>query len=149
VPPQGGTGIAMNRADLQQLADLRFVEAHALLTLPSPMPDAAYYLAGYAVECALKACIAKGFGAEEWPDKQFVVECHSHDILKLVRLAGVDAARVADSTANPNLGANWNFVKDWNERSRYERHSLAKAQRLFDAITHVTDGVLPWIKARW
>ena len=36
----------MNRADFQQLADLRIAEASTLLTLPVPMPDAAYYLAG-------------------------------------------------------------------------------------------------------
>jgi hypothetical protein len=139
----------VNRADLQQLADLRIAEAHALLTLPVPMPDGAYYLAGYAVECALKACIAKGYGSEEWPERQFVVDCHTHEILKLARLAGMETARAADAAANPNLGTNWSIVQDWSERSRYERHSLAKAQRLYEAITHATDGVLPWIKARW
>lgn len=109
----------------------------------------AYYLAGYAVECALKACIARGFRAEEWPEKGFVVECHTHEILKLVRLAGLEAARTAGVIANPNLGTNWNVVKDWSERSRYERHSLIKAQRIHDAVTHAADGVLPWIKLYW
>jgi len=139
----------MNRADFQQLADLRMAEAHALLTLPRPMPDAAFYLAGYAVECALKACIAKGFGLEEWPDKQFVADCHTHEILKLVKLADIEKVRAADAAANPKLATNWTIVKDWSERSRYERHDLAKAQRLYEAITHATDGVMPWIKARW
>lgn len=139
----------MNRADLQQLADLRVAEAHALLTMAGPMPDGAYYLAGYAVECALKACIAKQYAAEDWPDKQFVAECHTHEILKLVRLAGLEGARATDAAANPNLGTNWNIVKDWSERSRYERHRLAKAEGLLEAVAHATDGVLPWIKARW
>jgi len=61
-------GYEMNRAELQALAELRISEAQALLTLPAPMPDGAYYLAGYAVECALKACIARGYGPEEWPE---------------------------------------------------------------------------------
>src|SRR4051794_23813206 len=139
----------MNRADLQQLADLRIAEAQALLTLPAPMPDGAYYLAGYAVECALKACIAKGYGPEEWPEKQFVADCHTHEILKLVKLAGLEGARAAGAAANPNLATNWGIVKDWNERSLYERHSLAKAQRLYEAVTHAADGVLPWIRAHW
>lgn len=117
----------MNRSDFQQLADLRIAEAVALLGLSAPMPDGAYYLAGHAVECALKACIAKGYGAEEWPEKGFVADCHSHEILQLVRLAGLEAARTADVMANPNLGTNWNIVKDWSERNRYERHSLTKA----------------------
>jgi hypothetical protein len=141
--------VQVNRADLQQLADLRIAEARALLTLPAPMPDGAYYLAGYAVECALKACIAKRYGPEEWPERQFVADCHTHEIPKLVRLAGLEVTRAADAAANFNFETNWNIVKDWSERSRYERHSMAKAQRLYEAITHATDGVLPWIKVRW
>jgi hypothetical protein len=48
----------VNRTDLQELADIRIEEAAALLALTPPKPDGAYYLAGYAVELALKACIA-------------------------------------------------------------------------------------------
>jgi HEPN domain-containing protein len=48
---------AISRADFQQLADVRLKEAKALLDLG--MWDGAYYLAGYAVEVALKACIIK------------------------------------------------------------------------------------------
>ena len=47
----------MNRTDLQQPALTRLAEAKALLA--AGFPAGAYYLAGYAVECALKACIAK------------------------------------------------------------------------------------------
>jgi len=139
----------MNRADLQQLADLRIAEAHALLTLPAPMPDGAYYLAGYAVECGLKACIAKGYSAASWPEKDFVLKCHTHKILDLIPLAGLEAARTADVAANPMLGVNLNIVKDWSERCRYERHSLAKAQTLYNAITDPANGVLSWIKVHW
>lgn len=48
----------MNRSDFQDLAQIRLAEAAALLQ--AERFDGAYYLAGYAVECALKACIAKG-----------------------------------------------------------------------------------------
>jgi HEPN domain-containing protein len=47
----------VNRNGLQDLSKVRLKEATALLNLR--MYDGAYYLAGYAVECALKACIAK------------------------------------------------------------------------------------------
>jgi HEPN domain-containing protein len=47
----------MTRKDLQKLAAIRLKEAKLLLAANAP--DGAYYLAGYAVECALKACIAK------------------------------------------------------------------------------------------
>jgi hypothetical protein len=139
----------VNRTDLQQLADVRIAETKALLALPAPMPDGAYYLAGYAVECALKACVAMTYNQHDWPEKKFVNDCHTHNILALVHLAGLEAARVADAVANPALGLNWIIVKDWNEQSRYQRHSLAKAQKLIDAVADAANGVLPWIKARW
>jgi HEPN domain-containing protein len=44
----------MNRDDFQQLADVRIAEAAVLLAQGNY--DGAYYLAGYAVECGLKAC---------------------------------------------------------------------------------------------
>ena len=137
----------MNRIDFQQLADLRIAEAAALLALP--MPDAAYYLAGYAIECALKACIARLNQQHDWPEKDFVRDCHTHNILNLVRLAGLDIARSSDVEANPALALNWNIVKDWNERSRYERHSLPKAEKMLLAVTDNENGVLPWIRVRW
>lgn len=45
----------MNRVDFRQLAGLRIAEAKVLLD--NNLYAGAYYLAGYAVECALKACI--------------------------------------------------------------------------------------------
>ena len=68
----------MNKTDLEQLADLRLAEAVALLGLTPPMPDGAYYLAGYAVECALKACIAKLTDRHDFPDKNFAAKCFTH-----------------------------------------------------------------------
>ena len=48
----------LKRRDLRELALLRLKEAQVLLA--NGCWSGAYYLAGYAVECALKACIAKG-----------------------------------------------------------------------------------------
>ena len=47
----------MDRRDLQALSKARLIEAKALLKLG--LTDGACYLAGYTVECAIKACIAK------------------------------------------------------------------------------------------
>jgi hypothetical protein len=47
----------VHRKDLQELSKVRLKEATALLKLE--LFDGAFYLAGYAVECALKACVAK------------------------------------------------------------------------------------------
>jgi HEPN domain-containing protein len=45
----------MNRTDLQILAEDRLKDAEVLLA--NGRFGAAYYLAGYAVECGLKACV--------------------------------------------------------------------------------------------
>lgn len=47
----------LDRKELQELSRIRLTEAKGLLALG--LWDGAYYLAGYAVECALKAYIAK------------------------------------------------------------------------------------------
>ena len=49
--------------------------------------DGAYYLAGYAVECALKACIAKGTLRGEFPDKKRVDSSYSHNLRELFKVA--------------------------------------------------------------
>ena len=137
----------MNRADFQQLADIRIDEARVLLA--QGKYDGAYYLAGYAVECALKACIAKRTNQSDFPDKQLALRAYTHDLEELVTVAGVKVQFESDRKINPGLSASWDKVRDWRESSRYERRSQAEAQQLYDAITHAIDGVLPWVKLRW
>ncbi len=139
----------MNKAELEQLADLRLAEAVALLGLTPPMPDAAYYLAGYAVECALKACVAKLTVRHDFPDKDFAVKCFTHKAKELVPLAGLEGARAAAMAADAALAANWLVVKDWTVDSRYERWTVTEAAALVDAVREPTHGVLQWVKGHW
>jgi len=62
----------------------------AILLLSHLKPSNAYYLAGYAVELGLKACIARQISHETIPDKDFSRDIYLHDLPKLVRLAGLD-----------------------------------------------------------
>lgn len=138
----------MNRIDFQKLAEIRIEEAEALLK--AKKWAGAYYLAGYAVECGLKACVAKKTKRHDYPDKDFVVKCYTHKVEQLVDQAGLRLVFQAARSVNPNLDLNWTVVKDWDEKARYERkRSRAQAQRLYDAITDSADGVLPWIKLHW
>ena len=137
----------MNRTDLQQLADGRIAEAKVLLD--AGQWPGAYYLAGYAVECALKACIAKTTKAEDFPDKDFVAASWTHRLLNLVETAGFKTIRETECKANAALFSHWETAKDWKESSRYEFKTEADAKALFGAITDPTNGVLPWIKLRW
>ena len=139
----------MNRADFQQLADVRVTEAAALLA--AGCWDGAYYLAGYAVECGLKACIlvlVERTGII-FQDKKFSEKCWTHDPEVLLALADLKTAFDHAAAADPALGANWETVTDWTEARRYERVSEADARNLFAAVTDPAHGVLSWIKRYW
>jgi HEPN domain-containing protein len=75
----------MNRLELQELARIRLREARHLLR--HRFYDGAYYLSGYAVECGLKACVAKQTKRHDFPDKDRAVKSYTHDLLQLVKLA--------------------------------------------------------------
>lgn len=111
----------------------------------------AYYLAGYAVECALKACIAKRTSQFDFPDKSVAQRAFTHNLSALLDLAGLDVAlKLATTTAaNPALGLNWQTLKDWSEEARYRQTTEPQARELYEAVTDPANGVLPWIKGHW
>jgi hypothetical protein len=138
--------LPVTRHDFQRLADLRASEAGVLAH--NRKQQGAYYLAGYAVECALKACIAKQTKRHEFPPKHdYVREVYTHDLNKLLRLAGLDKQLETDMKANAALASNWNVVKLWDEAKRYVSSGL-KGKDMYAALTG-SDGVLTWIKQRW
>ncbi len=137
----------VDRRELQELSRVRLNEAAALLKLG--LPDGAFYLAGYAVECALKACIAKGTLRGEFPDKKKVESSHSHNLLQLIKVAGLDEACLDQAGRDPNFGLNWEYVQSWSERSRYQRHRLESARTLLEAVGDRRHGVMPWIRRQW
>jgi hypothetical protein len=136
----------VTRRQFQKLADLRAQDAAALVK--SRRLQAAYYLAGYAVECALKACIAKETKRHEFPPKwRYVQSLYTHELENLLRLAGLEKSLDVDSQTNATLAANWGVVKQWREESRYILSGL-KGKDICTALTG-PDGVLTWIKQRW
>ena len=143
----------MNRGDFQLLAELRLKEARALLA--AEFPDGAYYLAGYAVECALKACIAKRTQQHDFPDKRLVDKSYTHDVEKLLDAAGLSDFLREEAARNADLELDWATVRDWSEQSRYELFKgdpiggLVEAQLLIDAVESEKGGVLRWIRQRW
>ena len=81
----------MNRFDFQELAELRVKEAEALLS--QNYFDGAYYLLGYAVECAFKACIAKTTKEYDFPpDRKTVEAVYQHDPSKLLKASGLETS---------------------------------------------------------
>ena len=137
----------MNRADFRRLADTRIRDATALMQ--GRRYSGAYYLAGYAVECGLKACIAKRTRRHEFPDRDRANKSYSHGLEQLLRVAGLETQRDADATTDAIFGSNWAVGKDWSEQSRYETRSRREAADLLDAITDSAHGVMQWLHRHW
>jgi hypothetical protein len=78
-----------------------------------------------------------------------LADCWTHDLVKLVNLAGLDASFGAARAANPALDAFWGVAKDWKETSRYELRPEADARAMYEAVSHNPDGVYQWIRSCW
>lgn len=141
----------MNRSDLQRLALLRIADAQALLASRRAVDKSgAYYLAGYAVECALKACIARKTLAEDWPPPAKEVQAmYTHNLADLVKLAGLQTDLENERRQNAIFNRYWAEIKDWNEQSRYLLKTRQEARLLVTAIGDPTNGVLRWIQQYW
>ncbi len=137
----------MNRDDFKQIARIRLMEANVLLK--NGNFDGAYYLSGYAVECGLKACIAKKTKRYDFPDDKTVKSSYTHDIEQLVGVAGLKQDLRNELNKNNQFAINWAVVKDWDEVSRYERNNDRKALDLYSAIANKRNGVLKWVQRYW
>jgi HEPN domain-containing protein len=137
----------MNRYDLRDLARVRLKEAQTLLR--NGCFDGAYYLAGYAIECALKACIAKRTKRNDFPDKKLVDKSFSHDLDQLLNTAGLKADLELSFATQPRLEENWAMVKKWSEASRYTFTDVLAAENMISAIMERQHGVLQWIRQYW
>ena len=137
----------MNRKDLQAYANIRIREAKALYRAGES--SGAYYLIGYAVECGLKARIAKKFKRHDFPDKKGVNDAHTHNLKTLSFLANLEGSRLLLEQADPLFRKNWNLTIRWSEESRYAIISKPTCKDLMDAIMERSHGVMPWIKQHW
>jgi hypothetical protein len=138
----------MNRQELQALSKNRRQEAAALLK--SKHYSGAYYLLGYSIECALKACIAKQINKHDFPNKDLANKAHVHDLEKLLNLSGLESAFQAEAVKNKPFEVNWAVVKDWKETSRYNcTITAADARDLYSACTSRKNGILTWIRKKW
>ena len=102
----------MDRRKLQQLADLRLKDAEVLLA--AGQWDAAYYLLGYCVECAFKACIAQQFLLHTIPEKGLVNSFYTHRLDELLVTSNLKKALTAHTAVDASFKANlFRFSVKW------------------------------------
>ena len=138
----------MNRFDLQKMAAERVADAAALLA--AERYQAAYYLCGYAIECAVKACIARKTREFDFPDRKVVNDSYVHDLTKLLTVADLAKAHQDEVERSEPFATNWFIVRNWSEASRYDSSiKPEESWRLFRAVTDEPNGVLEWLKKLW
>jgi HEPN domain-containing protein len=138
--------MAENRHDFQRLARMRLKDARVLIR--SGNLEAGYYLTGLAVECAVKACIAKNTRRYDFPPNQSAIkDIYTHDLAKLIGAAKLDGALDTDRKRNILFKNKWDVVKDWNVGSRYVMSGL-NARDLYRAVAG-RNGVMQWLRQRW
>ena len=137
----------MRRVDLQKLAQAKFDDASLLLE--SGRYSNAYYLAGYAVELALKACIARQIRAEEIPTKQLIDKVFTHKFANLIGLAGLAVELQKAQDHDHQFQAYWGVASEWSPETRYDIQDSMSAQLLLQAIGDHNHGVLKWIRTYW
>jgi HEPN domain len=143
----------VNQAELRQMALQRIRDARVLLN--GGRWEFAYYVSGYAVECALKSCLLARMIHTAWvfEEKWKAADCLTHDLDALIRLAGLtnelNARQSASAAAGDGFRDNWDKARLWSPTSRYVAKTELEARELYTAITHKPDGVLRWIRKFW
>ncbi len=137
----------MNRYDFQRISMLRAKEARVLLD--NGYYSGAYYLLGYAVECAFKACIARMTKKYDFPPKE-INQIYTHKLDTLLKSSGLKHKLEKEIIDNRYLEANWSIVKDWSEQSRYSNYIDELTIRdFYSAVMARKNGVLAWLKKYW
>ena len=137
----------MTRKDLQELSRIRLREAKSLAQLG--MNDGAYYLAGYCVECALKACIAKLTQRHEFPNKERTQQSYGHKFGELLKAALLEQDHRKEAQRDPAFLRHWNVVQLWSPDRRYIITNANATKELIEAVSDRNHGVLRWIKLHW
>ena len=136
------------RAEFRELATVRLKEAKVLLD--AELWDGAYYLAGYAVEVGLKACIIKIVQATDaFLDRKFSERCYTHNLIELHKLAGLETLLKTAGVADSDFLKNWRSATAWSEQKRYHRVPKREANKLYRAISEPQHGVFQWIQTHW
>ncbi len=139
------------RETYQKVAVERLADAHALFQ--AGQYSGSYYIGGYAIECALKACIAKLTNAGDFPPKANLVRdnYYTHDLKKLLICAKLDGLLANYAKVNQEFGDKWSEVVRWTENRRYQMTpvTVQEADNFLQAIDNSGNGVVQWLQVHW
>ena len=138
-----------NHKEGKKLSLLRIKEAKILFK--NSAYNGAYYLAGYSIEFALKACYCKTVTAQSFPPvKGIYNKLYDHNLNSLMDVSNVKKDFEKDAQENTTLQINWEIVKDWSVGSRYSSNIKRKeAEAMISSVQNRSNGILTWIKKVW
>ena len=139
------------RMELKELAKTRLQEAKLLYN--RGLYDGSCYLAGYVLEMALKARICKVLDVADYPDTGEISRSFkTHNLIVLLRLAGLQRRLDTAIATNPNLLQSWSLIVEWTEEFRYSpigSSSQVRARAILSAVDDKKDGIFTWLKKHW
>lgn len=149
-----------SRSDLQNLTQQRLAEANALLSLN--FPDAAFYLAGYPIECALKAAVCRTLDQDNFyepnrSDKttryvqdRIFREFKTHNYNDPLVLSGLSAKFEIARNSDLELYLAWVEIEEagWTEQCRYQLGTKKSMQDVSDFVAAV-ETLIVWISKYW
>ncbi|MBF0495922.1 MAG: HEPN domain-containing protein [Deltaproteobacteria bacterium] len=136
--------------ELKELANIRLEEVKSLFA--SELYDGAWYLTGYVVEMALKACICRTLDLDEYPEEgELSRSFKTHRLDILLTLSGLGRKLSQDANNNLRLLENWSGITEWNESIRYSPVGTIQKEQVEKIISSLEDedGVFTWIKKHW
>ncbi|NEW92780.1 HEPN domain-containing protein [Rhodopseudomonas sp. BR0M22] len=136
----------LSRTSLQNAATAKIDDARLLFQ--NRRFSNAYYLYGYGIELALKACIARQIVAETVPDTSVLKGFLDHNYARLVGLAGLTEP-LRRRRLDPEFDSRWSIVSEWSVESRYDMIDAVTATAMQDAIESADHGVFRWLVQYW
>ncbi len=142
----------MDQAHWMRLSLERVGDAQLLLA--NGRWPGAYYLAGYAVECRLKACIVSNVQKDPgllYRNKDLLKEIWTHKLPTLIAQTGLldkldEELDLKNQSRDKQFADNWLLVSKWSENTRYDLTTESDAKKLFAAVNEPIHGVLAWIE---
>jgi hypothetical protein len=74
---------------------------------------------------------------------------YTHDLVKLMDIAGLKPALTERVRSEPLFERSWTVVSSWSETARYRRVADSDAALMVWATGNVDHGLLPWIELHW
>lgn len=150
------------RNEFRQSAEMRIKESKILFR--NKQFEGAFYLAGYAIEFALKAAVCRNLDIDDFFNENpstklkggLTREFKTHDISTLIILAGLIKKLDGHKAIDPDFMVNWSYIEqmNWTEQCRYDcpnpiKYNQTDVKAFIDAIDNRKGGFLRWISKFW